>query len=273
MVGTNIAVNSSSSNVPVISRTQKIIVNPANSSVSVINSGPIGPRGLTGPPDAGSVLTVDGQIMTRSGGVLAPITRPNLAADTAFSVLYQPLNSNLTSIRSGIGAPAGTGTNGDQYYDTAAKRLYRSDGVGWIIMQEPEQTYTPLLVNITLGSPGQQNVGRYTRSNGWVDFDWQVILGTGGTVTGNVSITAPVSISRMNRYAMAVRLLDSGVDNYRGMNEAIAASNVINIYCTGGTSSTGLERASILAASAPFPWTAGDGIIASGRAKMNTPYL
>lgn len=85
MVSPNIVVNSSASTVPVISRTQKIILNPANSSVSVINAGPMGPRGLTGPPDAGGVLTVDGQIMTRAFGALAPITRVNLAADPAFT--------------------------------------------------------------------------------------------------------------------------------------------------------------------------------------------
>ena len=67
------------------SQTQRIIVNPPSNSVSVVLAGPIGPRGLTGPPDAENVLTVDGQIMTRVAGQLAPITRDNLAQDSAFT--------------------------------------------------------------------------------------------------------------------------------------------------------------------------------------------
>lgn len=80
-----IVVNPASSSINVVSQTQRIVLNPATSSVSIINTGPMGPRGLVGPPDAGNVLIVDGQIMTRIGGVLAPITRVNLAADVAFT--------------------------------------------------------------------------------------------------------------------------------------------------------------------------------------------
>lgn len=69
----------------VVSQTQKIIVNPATYSVSVINAGPMGPTGLTGPSDTATYLTVDGQILTRVAGLLAPITRVNLAADPAFT--------------------------------------------------------------------------------------------------------------------------------------------------------------------------------------------
>lgn len=81
----SIVVNSSDNAVSVNSLTQHIIVDPATSSVSIVNAGPMGPRGLTGPPDAESVLTIDGQIMTRVLGGLAPISRVDLAADPAFT--------------------------------------------------------------------------------------------------------------------------------------------------------------------------------------------
>lgn len=153
------------SSVTVSSFTQKIVVDPADSSVSVINAGPIGPRGLDGPEgdqgeqgDVGpqgnagtngtngtngtqgiqgipgpnvpqfaqdtpptalvvgdqwfntsngrqyvwydgfwielgssfiaqsNVLNADGQLLTRIGGVLAPVTRAVLAADPAFDI-------------------------------------------------------------------------------------------------------------------------------------------------------------------------------------------
>lgn len=103
-------------NTQVSSQTQRIIVNPATYSVSVINAGPMGPtgpvstvpgpegpqgdqgiqgiQGETGPSEAASVLTVDGQILTRTGGVLTPITRANLAADAAF-LYFSTRNRNL----------------------------------------------------------------------------------------------------------------------------------------------------------------------------------
>lgn len=81
-----IIVNSSTSSITVASKTeQPIVISQAVSSVSVINAGPMGPRGVTGPADAENVLTVDGQIMTRAFGGLAPITRTDLAADPAFT--------------------------------------------------------------------------------------------------------------------------------------------------------------------------------------------
>lgn len=78
------------SHINVISKTQKIIVDPSGGSVGVVNAGPMGPRGLTGPSEASLVLVVDGQLLTRVGGVLTPISRASLAGDTAFSGLYVP---------------------------------------------------------------------------------------------------------------------------------------------------------------------------------------
>lgn len=38
------------SGIEVVSRTQRLVVNPAEATVSVINAGPPGPTGPTGPP-------------------------------------------------------------------------------------------------------------------------------------------------------------------------------------------------------------------------------
>jgi lysophospholipase L1-like esterase len=56
-------------------------------------TGPAGPTGPTGPEGGSITLTTDGDILTRSGGALARITRPNLAADSAWTSRYGPLGS------------------------------------------------------------------------------------------------------------------------------------------------------------------------------------
>lgn len=121
-----IIVNPAFSSFTVVSKTNHIVVTQAVSSVSVINAGPpgppgavstvpgpegpegpigeTGPQGPVGPSEAASVLTVDGQILTRAAGVLAPITRANLAADTAFTSRYTTVVNH--------GAVAGTARTG-----------------------------------------------------------------------------------------------------------------------------------------------------------------
>lgn len=69
----------------VASQTQKIVINSSSKSVSIINSGPMGPRGPVGPSEASLVLDTDGQLLTRSSGVLAPISREDLGDDPAFT--------------------------------------------------------------------------------------------------------------------------------------------------------------------------------------------
>jgi microcystin-dependent protein len=110
-----IVVNSTTTSLVVKGKeSQKIVINSPVSSVSIMNAGPIGPAGpmstvpgpqgeqgiqgesgadstvqgptgATGPEGGTSTLTVNGQLLTRAAGVLAPITRADLATDTAFT--------------------------------------------------------------------------------------------------------------------------------------------------------------------------------------------
>lgn len=92
-----IVVNSAyNNNVRVLSQTQRLVVNPATSSVSITNAGPPGPAGPEGFSDVESVLTTDGDILTKNAGILARITRINLALDTAFTSKYAPIAQALT---------------------------------------------------------------------------------------------------------------------------------------------------------------------------------
>ena len=74
---------------------------------------------------------------------------------TALALVNSQLSAAIAALGPqslGAGAPAGTGSDGEEYWDTTNKRLYRSDGVGWIIMAEPGQAFTPAWSGFT---PGQ----------------------------------------------------------------------------------------------------------------------
>lgn len=139
------------SDITVLSTTQRLIVNPANSSVSVINLGPMGPRGLTGatgPSEAATVLTVNGQILTRAAGVLAPITRNDLATDLAsnagFTSKYARVinhGSTAGTARGGTGAVLWIGsvdptnaTDDDELFRTDTVVLSKRIGGVWVVV-------------------------------------------------------------------------------------------------------------------------------------------
>lgn len=104
-----------------------------------------------------------------------------LATDAAFTSRY-------TQRTKGAGAPAGTGTAGDWYYDTTNKRSYQSDGTGWIIMYEPEQTYTPTTTNLSNGT-GSTLTGAFRRSVGECYVFIYMNMGTGSA--GSISAPGP----------------------------------------------------------------------------------
>lgn len=81
----NITINAATSTILLTSNTQSIVVNSFASTASIINAGPIGPTGATGPSDTATKLTTDGQLLTRAVGQLVGITRADLAADSAFT--------------------------------------------------------------------------------------------------------------------------------------------------------------------------------------------
>lgn len=121
-----------------------------------------------------------------------------IRSDTA-GVRYRSGGATRLLPRSGAGAPSGTGTNSEQYYDLTNNRQYVSDGIGWIIMAEPTQNYTPALtgtggLNPNIGAGGTIT-GSYRRSNGVCFWQMQVSFSGAGVAagTGDYRITVPIA--------------------------------------------------------------------------------
>ena len=244
------------------SQTQRIIVNPHSKAVSVVNAGPQGPRGLVGPSEAAAVLTVDGQLLTRVAGVLSPITRAALATDLATQTAF---TSAFMKATQGSGAPAGTGTKNQWYYDTAADRLYMSDGTNWIVMYEPVQTVNATTTNITLGTNGSVK-HYYQRSGGRCFCTTTIDFGTSGTklsLTSGHTITLPKTPKRLQ--GCHALFFHSGL--------GAALFNINNTACQFGYLTSFAAATAPISDTAPYTWALNDIATSTFDYEMNTPYL
>jgi hypothetical protein len=73
---------------------------------------------------------------------------------------------------------------------------------------------------------------------------------------------------------LAVRILHSGVDNYRASHEAMGAgATTVTLYATASLPSNGQENLAAMAPAYPWTWAVNDAFFVRGRYRMNTPYL
>lgn len=171
----------------------------------------------------------------------------------------------------GAGAPAGTGANGDWYYDATNDRLYLSDGVGWVIMYEPLQTYVPTWANVTLGT-GPTRTGEFKRCAGYCDFRVVLVLGTAGVLTGQPSFNLPTIAAQGVRSNFNVHIIDAGIQTFEGGCETtVAGSSTCTPYVT--STAAAFMSFSNINATTPMTWGVSDELDVGGRYRMNTPYL
>lgn len=167
-------------------------------------------------------------------------------------------------------------SNGLRCYVLDVKRDYLADGGGWIIMSEPEQTYTPTLVNVTLGSPAQSNTGWFRRDNGFITIYTKFVLGqVGAALTGQPTISLPTGITAgvAPRGAIAMSGLDSGgIGAFDGVCEAMSAGTTVITPYVSAAGGAYVQQNNILAA-VPMTWGAADSLATYGRIPMQTRYL
>jgi len=176
----------------------------------------------------------------------------------------------------GSGAPGGTGTNGQWYYDTTNKRTYQSDGAGWIVMSELDQTYTPTLTGVTLGTPGQVNTGTFKRCDGRITLKTTLTLGTGGSFaagTPTVALPAGITAGAINNGMVTAWMYDVAPSalQYQGVGEIAVGGGVIYPRHSSVSGTSILTTYSTN--TAPFTWAPGDSLVFFGTFPMNTRYM
>lgn len=144
----------------------------------------------------------------------------------ALGSVDQPTRTALLSIiervekrsRHEIGkvAPTGTGTAGDWYTNTVANRVYRSDGVGWIIMSEPWQTYVPTLV-AGVAVTKTVTYAKYQRRDGTCTVEDSLTITGIGTANTPITIGLPIAAAFTGLTTVGSFVYqDSGTAYYEG---------------------------------------------------------
>jgi len=227
-------------------------------------------RAIMGPPDAASTdpncrlsygtVTQVSPLLVKVGAATVgqPCSKVSgytpVLADYVMVLVNGADRVALGSMARNSGAPAGTGTNGDEYWDTAAQRLYRSDGTGWIVMAEPGQTFAPTVTAGagTITAFGGQSFS-YKRSDGWLDYWFNVIITTNGTGASSVNFTLPKAVV-------------SG-DNAIGFGRESSVTGAMLQVIAGG------PGALIVTYANAYPAGNGYTLNVKGRYQMSTRYL
>lgn len=222
-------------------------------------------------------LVNDGDILTRTSGSLARLTRSQLAADPAFTTVYSPIATVTAAAVHGVYAfttaqrQALSGTNrpvGRVVYDTDLLAMMFWDSVGWIITSETAKAYTGTVTNITVGTGGT-NVATYQRANGWCDVTHAVVLGSAGVVVGSgptfLLPFAPL-VSQYNALAPAF-LLDFSTSST--FIADITVKDTTSVEIRGRNTNSGTTT---ISAALPFTWAASDGFFLNYRYRMSSRY-
>ena len=119
--------------------------------------------------------------ITRSGGT-GTATAPNAGYITSVIEVIDdgPVSGALPVSQPTTGLDAAkpaTPPGPMRYFATDTRRDWLHDGTGWIIMSEPQQSYTPATTNVSFGG-GATISGSYHRSDGWADCYIYSVFGT-----------------------------------------------------------------------------------------------
>ncbi|MGE0342550.1 MAG: hypothetical protein AB7O86_05740 [Porticoccaceae bacterium] len=163
--------------------------------------------------------------------------------------------------------PAGT-----RCYVTDIMTEFLSDGTGWVRLNEPWQSATPTWTNVTHGTTGAVNTLTYKRTNGLMHVTYRLVLGSGGDVTGQPTVTLPVACGVSARGTLAVEHVSTGFSRTEGTCDGTAAGATSLTPLVGSTGGSYLASSNV-SSTVPHNYVSSDVMVISGWLPMNTPYL
>lgn len=152
--------------------------------------------------------------------------------------------------------------------------LWQHDGTGWVVISEPDRSYTPAVTNLTVGQNGTLT-GRAHRSDGWCDFEAVFTFGNAGVpasaVGTNPTIGLPYAAAAHRGNQFYVDIADAAPAFYGGMTDLLVGSDTAVGLFYANAAGTPVTRTSITA-TVPMTWAAGDVLAVGGRFKMASRY-
>jgi hypothetical protein len=158
--------------------------------------------------------------------------------------------------------------------ETDTDRVLYYDGTGWIILSEPDQSWTPTFAaGVTVGN-GSWSFSTYHRCDGWLDFRGRFVLGSTSAITADVRLNLPIAASGTvlsGELRCAFYRSSSGVQAVGiGALDGTTGSYYLRAVDSAGASAI----STAINGTAPFgtAFTTNDVIDVYGRYRMTTRY-
>ena len=177
--------------------------------------------------------------------------------------------SDLGRIKVVTSATRPTGASryvGQRIYETDTLRELLYDGTGWVIMSEPNQSWTPSFGSVTGGSTAL--AGYYQRSDGYIFIWGRLTFGAAPSALSGPTIALPVQASSLLNGQLNVSFGDTGTTVYPGLHDSSTTNPTLYALAASG-SYVSLANVSL---TVPFTFGATDTIAVSGRYLMASRY-
>lgn len=235
---------------------------PAGAAGATGSVGPQGPIGLTGATGATGAAGTTGA--TGAAGSTGSTGSTGPAGATGATGATGPSGITICTSVTRPGSPF----EGQRIYETDTNRELTWDAVGWIIMAEPANAWTPAIGGVTVGN-GLRS-GGYKRSNGMIDIWGQFTFGSTSAITANVTVTLPIAGFQVNNAMFDAEFLDVGTQEYPLM---VVGSTTTTFEARALNAAGTYAVSAALSSSVPATWSAGDVLSFYGRYPMATQYL
>lgn len=156
-------------------------------------------------------------------------------------------------------------------FETDTLRTLYYDGTGWVIMDEPTQTYSPTWGNLTVNDGTL--TANYHRSGGFCDLFISLTFGGTTSITGNVTVTTPIAAAYqtvLDYAGIQASFYDNSGSQLYPLVTFNSSTTLINLYAMASAST--YVNISPFSATVPVAYGSSDRIALAGRYQMTTKY-